>query len=166
MGSIAWQRSDSRGAVASGRCSRSRRRALQTSTVFGTGFLVVASLLLAPLAQAAPPAGCTVAGEAFGAQITAAGALNLAKVADVVLPGAPATVANVTVTGALGSGTVTDSSTDVSTPTQASATSTSNVQNVAILGAAVTADSVTAVATSVSNGAWPRVLQQAPRSPT
>jgi len=153
MGSIAWQRSDSRGAVASGRCSRSRRRALQTSTVFGTGFLVVASLLLAPLAQAAPPAGCTVAGEAFGAQITAAGVLNLAKVADVVLPGAPATVANATVTGVLTSGNVTDSSTDVSTPTQASATSTSNVQNVAILGAAVTADSVTAVATSVSNGA-------------
>ncbi len=130
-------------------CFRSRAAA---AVVFGLGLLLVASMLLAPLAQAAPPAGCTVAGEAYGAQVTAAGVLNLAKVADVILPGAPITVASISVPGALTSGTVTDSSTDASTATQASATSRSTVQSVAFLGTAITADAVTSVATSTANG--------------
>jgi len=103
----------------------------------------------------AAPAGCSVTGEAYGAQaVAAAPLLILPKVADSVLPpGGTQTVATISAGAVLGTGLVTDTTTDASTSTQASSVSTATVTTVRLLGRVITADVIRSVATSTSNGA-------------
>ena len=103
----------------------------------------------------AAPAGCSVTGEAYGAQaVAAAPLLILPKVADSVLPpGGTQTVATISAGAVLGTGLVTDTTTDASTSTQASSVSTATVTTVRLLGRVITADVIRSVATSTANGA-------------
>ncbi len=97
---------------------------------------------------------CTVSGEAFGLNAVVPPILALGKIADVILPGAPVTVASAGVAGVLTTGVITDTSTDTSTPAtgQESATSSSTVNTLSLLGGTITATVVRSVATSTANG--------------
>ncbi len=108
--------------------------------------------LLLPRAATAAPAGCTVTGEAYGVNATAGALLN-ARTARVVLPpGGTNTVASVAALPLATSGTITASTADISTTSQAIATSSATLENVNLLTGLITATSVRSEATSTSDG--------------
>lgn len=115
------------------------------------GFLLAcATLILATPAQAA-----SVSGEAFGASVSAASA-TLAKTPDVAVDATKGVttgeLASVSVANILSTGTLETSASGVVAENSATTETRATVQSVNILGGAVKADLVVAMASSASNG--------------
>lgn len=140
-----------------------RRHVTRSLLPLMLALLVTALSVMYPPGDAgAAPAGCTVTGQAYGAQATGAPLANIGPVGQVLLPpGGANTVASVSagaVGAALTTGTVVNSTADTSSATLAVATSSSTVNNVNALtglagaGAAIAATTIRSVASSNSTG--------------
>ena len=128
------------------------RRFVPTRVALGLLAVAVVCTGLQPVGSAgAAPPGCTVSGQAFGATANVAPLLGVQPVALVTLPpGGGTTVVSVAAAPLVTSGTVTTSTTDASTATEAVATSTARVEDVSLLGGLITATAVQSVSTSGS----------------
>jgi len=110
------------------------------------------AVLASPRVAYAAPTGCNVTGEAYGSQTTGNALVASNKTVDVILPPGGTASAGTTSSPFVSTGPVTDTSLDVSLPTQATAATTSTVSGAKVLGGVITGD-FQSVATSTSDGA-------------
>jgi len=110
------------------------------------------AVLASPRVAYAAPTGCNVTGESYGTQSTGNTIAASGKTADVILPPGGTQNLNSSSSLAVSTQAITDSSYDISTPTQASAVSTSTVDGASVANGAITGN-FQSVSNSTSNGA-------------